>query len=145
MMCCIAPFGIWKAGKQARHWRLSTRSPSRPDRMRGGGVGFDAGKNVKGRKRHIVVDVPGMILKAEIHSAGIQDRDGAAMAPGKITARFPFIEKIVADGAYAGPFAQGNSPRPRPIEIVKRSDHRPKALSSRPSDGSWSEHSHGSA
>jgi len=85
-----------------------------------GDTGFDAGKNVKGRKRHIVVDILGMILKAEVHSAGIQDRDGAALALDKITARFPFIEKVVADGAYAGPIAQGNSPRP--VEIVKRSD-----------------------
>ena len=85
-----------------------------------GDVGFDAGKNVKGRKRHIVVDILGMILKAEVHSAGIQDRDGAALALDKITARFPFIEKVVADGAYAGPIAQSNSPRP--VEIVKRSD-----------------------
>ena len=42
------------------------------------------------------------------------------LALNKITARFPFIEKVVADGAYAGPIAQSN--RPRPIEIVKRSD-----------------------
>ncbi|WP_090720485.1 hypothetical protein [Nitrosomonas sp. Nm166] len=39
---------------------------------------------------------------------------------GKITARFPFIEKIMADGRYAGPIAQEN--RPRPLEIVKRSN-----------------------
>lgn len=85
-----------------------------------GDIGFDGGKNVKGRKRHIAVDILGLILKADVHSAGIQDRDGAARALDKITARFPFIENIIADGAYAGPIAQGNSPRP--IEIVKRSD-----------------------
>lgn len=85
-----------------------------------GDVGFDAGKNVKGRKRHIAVDILGMILKADVHSAGIQDRDGAARALDNITARFPFIEKVIADGAYAGPIAQSNSPRP--VEIVKRSD-----------------------
>lgn len=85
-----------------------------------GDTGFDGGKNVKGRKRHIAVDVLGLILKADVHSAGIQDRDGAARALDKITVRFPFIQNIIADGAYAGPIAQGNSPRP--IEIVKRSD-----------------------
>jgi putative transposase len=85
-----------------------------------GDFGFDAGKKVKGRKRHIVVDILGMILKADVHSAGIQDRDGAALALDKITARFPFIEKVIADDAYAGPIAQSNSPRP--VEIVKRSD-----------------------
>jgi transposase len=50
----------------------------------------------------------------------VQDRDGAALALDKITARFPFIEKVLADGSYAGPIAQSNSPRP--LEIVKRSD-----------------------
>lgn len=39
-------------------------------------VGYDAGKKIKGRKRHIPVDTLGMLLKAEVHSAGIQDRDG---------------------------------------------------------------------
>ncbi len=85
-----------------------------------GNAGLDAGKNVKGRKRHIVVDSLGMILKADVHSAGIQDRDGAARALYKITGSFPFIEKVVADGAYTGPKAQANSPRP--VEIVKRCD-----------------------
>lgn len=85
-----------------------------------GDVGFDGGKNVKGRKRHIAVDILGMVLKAYVHSAGIQDRDGAALVLDQITSRFPFIEKVIADGAYAGPIAQSNSPRP--IEIVKRSD-----------------------
>ena len=85
-----------------------------------GDVGYDAGKNVKGRKRHIVVDILGMILKADVHSAGIQDRDGAGQALDKITARFPFIEKVLGDGGYAGPIAQSNSPRP--LEIVKRCD-----------------------
>ncbi|MCB9980183.1 MAG: IS5 family transposase [Rhodospirillales bacterium] len=86
-----------------------------------GDIGFDAGKNVKGRKRHIVVDILGMVLKAEVHSAGIQDRDGAALVLNKITMRFPFIEKVLGDGGYAGPVAQSHSPRA--IEIVKRSDH----------------------
>ena len=81
-------------------------------------VGFDAGKKVKGRQRHIVVDTLGMILKAEVHSADIQDRDGAALVLDRLTQRFAFIEKIAADGGYQGPIAQSNSPRP--LEIIKR-------------------------
>lgn len=83
-------------------------------------VGFDAGKKVKGRKRHILVDTLGMILKCEVHSAGIQDRDGAALVFAKLSARFPFIEKICGDGGYQGPVAQANSPRP--LEIIKRNE-----------------------
>lgn len=85
-----------------------------------GDVGVDAGKHVKDRKRHMAVAMLGMILNADGHAAGIQERDGAAFVLGGITARFPCIEKVVADGAYAGPIAQSNSPRP--IEIVKRAD-----------------------
>lgn len=85
-----------------------------------GDTGYDAGKKVKGRKRHIVVDTLGLILNVVVHSASIQDRDGAALVLNKITNRFPFIEKIFADGGYAGPIAQKNSPRP--LEIIKRSD-----------------------
>ena len=85
-----------------------------------GNLGFDAGKKIKGRKRHILVDTLGLILKAEVHSAGIQDRDGATLAFERLTRRFPFIEKICGDGAYQGPRVASASPRP--IEIVKRSD-----------------------
>lgn len=81
-------------------------------------VGFDAGKKVKGRKRHILVDTLGLILKAEVHSAGIQDRDGAALVFDRIVRRFPFIEKVCGDGGYQGPVAQKSCPRP--MEIVKR-------------------------
>ena len=50
--------------------------------------GFDAGKKVKGRKRHIVVDTLGFILKAHVHSADIQDRDGCAGVFDKLTQYF---------------------------------------------------------
>ena len=83
-----------------------------------GDLGFDAAKLVKGRKRHILVDTLGLILKAEVHSAGIQDRDGAAVVFDKLIARFAFVEAICGDGAYQGPIVEGASPRP--IEIVKR-------------------------
>ncbi|AQZ50956.1 hypothetical protein Mame_01607 [Martelella mediterranea DSM 17316] len=81
-------------------------------------VGYDAGKKVKGRKRHILVDTLGMLLEAEIHSAGIQDRDGAALVFNKIANRFPFIEKICGDGGDQG--QRGEEASPRPVAIVKR-------------------------
>lgn len=81
-------------------------------------VGFDAAKRVKGRKRHIVVDILGMILTATVHGADIQDRDGLALACDGLIKRFPLIQKICADGGYRGPIAQSNSPCP--LEIIKR-------------------------
>ena len=83
-----------------------------------GDLGFDAAKLVKGRKRHILVDTLGLILKAEVHGAGIQDRDGAALVFDRLTRRFPFIEKICGDSAYQGPRVEAASPRP--IDIIKR-------------------------
>lgn len=81
-------------------------------------VGFDAGKKVKGRRRHILVDTLGLILKCAVHGADIQDRNGAVRVFEKVTARFPFIEKICPDGGYQGPIAQKNAPRP--LDITKR-------------------------
>lgn len=81
-------------------------------------IGYDAGKKIKGRKRHILVDTLGMLLKAEGHSAGIQDRDGAALVFDKLASRFPFIEKICGDGGHQGPTVEEASPRP--TEIIKR-------------------------
>lgn len=66
-------------------------------------VGFDAGKRVKGRKRHLVTDTLGLLLRIEVHSAGAQDRDGAAFVFDRLTARFPFRERIFADAAYQEP------------------------------------------
>ncbi len=73
---------------------------------------------VKGRKRHILVDTLTMLLKAEVHAAGIQDRDGVALVFDKISNCFHFTEKICGDGGYQGQRVEETSPRP--MEIVKR-------------------------
>src|ERR1700684_2100168 len=54
-------------------------------------VGYDAGKKVKGRKVHALVDVEGLPLRVIVHSAGMQDRDGAALVLDKIRKRFPWL------------------------------------------------------
>lgn len=48
----------------------------------GGARGYDAGKQVRGRKRHILMDVLGLILSIVVHAADIQDRDGARIVLG---------------------------------------------------------------
>jgi putative transposase len=57
---------------------------------------------VKGRKRHIVVDTIGLLLAVVVHTADIQDRDGAKLVLSKLLGRFPRLHLIWADGAYAG-------------------------------------------
>jgi transposase len=64
--------------------------------------GYDAGKKVKGRKRHILVDTLGLLLTVVVHPADVQDRDGAFHLLRRAKRLFPFIECIFADGGYAG-------------------------------------------
>jgi putative transposase len=72
----------------------------------GGPHGQDAFKKVKGRKRHLGVDTLGMVVAAAVHSAGIQDRDGAKLVLGKMVGRFPRLQKIWTDGISNGGIAE---------------------------------------
>ena len=90
----------------------------------GGLSGYDAGKKVNGRKRHIVTDTLGIMLFVLVHAADVQDRDGAPALLQAIRHRFPWLRHIFADGGYAGGKlrdalkGQGDWT----IEIIKRSD-----------------------
>jgi transposase len=87
-------------------------------------VGYDAGKKVKGRKLHALVDTEGFPLRVVIHSAGIQDRDGAALVLDKIRQRFNWLELVWADGGYNAhqvDAAVAKVPGLR-IQIIKRTD-----------------------
>jgi transposase len=87
-------------------------------------VGYDAAKKIKGRKIHPLVDTEGLPLRIVVHSAGIQDRDGAALVLNKIRESFPGLELVWADGGYNAHQVQAvtaANPGLR-IEIVKRSD-----------------------
>ena len=108
-------------------------------------MGYDAGKKVKGRKRHILTDPLGLLLKAGVHSAGIRDRDGAARPFVQLTARFPFPEAISADSARAGPKAQQAAPGPAGIILRSSGDPAgPEGSGSFPNAGSSNEPSPGS-
>jgi putative transposase len=74
---------------------------------RGGRRGYDAGKKVLGRKRHLLVDTDGLILKVRVHAADVQDRDGAALVLDQLDASLASLQQIWADGGYAGPKLQG--------------------------------------
>ncbi len=68
----------------------------------GGSCGYDAGKKVKGRKRHILTDTLGNLLVIIVHTADIQDRDGAPQVLKIARFLFPWLRHIFADGGYAG-------------------------------------------
>ena len=90
----------------------------------GGVRGYDAGKRIKGRKRHIVTDTSGLLVGLAVHSAGIQDRDGAPDVLKGIAARYPMLRHIFADGGYAGPKLRDalKTIGRWTVQIVKRSD-----------------------
>ena len=68
----------------------------------GGPRGYDAGKKIKGRKRHVLTDTNGLLVAAAVHPADIQDRDGAAPLLASIRHAFPWLRHVFADGGYAG-------------------------------------------
>ena len=68
----------------------------------GGPRGYDGGKKVSGRKRHVLVDTEGNLLKARVHPADIHDRRGAELLLKGLNAEFPRIALIWADSAYQG-------------------------------------------
>jgi putative transposase len=68
----------------------------------GGPHGYDAGKKVNGRKRHVLVDTLGLLLAVVVLPGNIQDRDGAKVLLAKVRKRLPRLRLIWADGAYAG-------------------------------------------
>ena len=79
---------------------------------------------MKGRKIHALVDTEGLPMRVIVHSAGIQDRDGAALVFDKIRQRFNWLELVWADGGYNAhqvKDAAAKIPGLR-VEIVKRSD-----------------------
>jgi transposase len=59
--------------------------------------GYDAGKEIKGRKRHILVDTLGLLLNVVVHPADVQDRDGAFLLLRQARRLLPFIKRIFAD------------------------------------------------
>lgn len=68
----------------------------------GGPRGYDGGKKVSGRKRHILVDTEGSLLKARVHPADIHDRSGAPLLLAGLDTEFPRIVLVWADTAYQG-------------------------------------------
>jgi transposase len=71
----------------------------------GGESGFDAGKKVKGRKRNLIVDSLGLVLAVTVTAASFQDRDAGTGAVARMSEKYPTVERLYADRAYAGQWA----------------------------------------
>ncbi|WP_173405628.1 MULTISPECIES: IS5 family transposase [Streptomycetaceae] len=66
----------------------------------GQAIGYDAGKRVRGRKRHLLVDTCGLVLRAVVHSASVQDRAGAKLVLAGVRELFPQVGLVWVDGGY---------------------------------------------
>ena len=87
--------------------------------------GFDANKNIKGRKRHILVDVMGLLLCVLVHKANIQERAGAKLVLQRVKEKgFARLQLIWADAGYDGqPMRDWVFHLARWVfEVIKRSD-----------------------
>ena len=95
-----------RAGKEASPTTAIVDSQSVKGAERGGRqtdpVGYDAAKKVKGRKRHAVVDTLGLMLGCAVLPGNVQDRDGCLGILKAVRRLFPFLERVIADGAYQG-------------------------------------------
>ena len=112
-----------EAGREATPSAAIIDSQSVKTTEKGGVRGYDAGKKINGRKRHIVVDTIGLILAVVVHSAGIQERDGAKLVLSRVIGRFPRLLLIWADGGYAGKLVDWVKEVCHwTLQIVKRSD-----------------------
>ena len=88
-----------------------------------GARGYDAGKKINGRKRHILVDTLGLIWAVVVHTADVQDRQGAKTVLAKIRDRMPRLRLVWADGGYTGQLLNWVSSQfTWTLVIVKRSD-----------------------
>lgn len=126
--------GVWTALHAALRTRLRTAlgrdaQPSatiidsqsvKTTSVGGRARGYDGGKKVDGRKRHVVVDTKGLVVALKVHAANIADRDAAPLVLQGVADQYPRITKLWTDSGYNGRFRSWAAAYlPWHVEIVK--------------------------
>ena len=112
-------------GKRCRPTAAILDSQSVKSDAHGGAVGYDAAKQIKGRKRHLLVDTLGLVLGVKVTPASTTERDGAKALLTGVLGWFTWLRLLWVDGGYSGPaFAHWvkGLRRKLVVEVVKRSD-----------------------
>ena len=126
-----------RAGKRPRPTAAILDSQSVKSDPHGGAVGYDAAKQIKGRKRHLLVDTLGLLLLGvHVTPASTPERAGAQELLARVLPWFTWLRILWADGGYTGAafaaWVRGLRPK-LAVTVVKRSD---KATGSSPKQGS---------
>ena len=91
-----------RAGKENEPTAAIIDSQSIKGSRTSGLRGYDAGKKVKGTKRHLLVDTLGLLLCVVVHAANIQDRDGAKLVFERAQAKCAEVRLVWAEGVMRG-------------------------------------------
>ena len=112
-----------KAGREASPTLVIVDAQSVKCDAPQGERGYDAGKKVVGRKRHVAVDIDGRLLAVKITTADVQDQDGGIPLVQRLVRLCPWIKTIVVDGGYKNRFIEAvQAGSSRIVEVVKRPD-----------------------
>lgn len=123
----VARASAASARAQQATQRCHPGQPEREDDGKRGPRGYDAGKKINGRKRHLLVDTQGFVLEAHVQKADLQDRDGGKPVLEPLREKYTRLSKIWADGGYSGALVdwvyelrQGRGRRRISLEIVRK-------------------------
>ena len=130
IICLLVQNAREQAGREAAPTAVIVDAQSVKTAESGGPRGYDAGKKVKGRKRHIAVDTLGLPIECQITPADVQDRDALAPILRAVKRKSPWVKVAFADGGYNGDEAQRAAFEASRIEVVvvKRTDKKIKGF-----------------